>query len=247
LQSTLLNGGPRALAWGILIVAAGALAQSASLAEMSSAQPIAGAQYVSCLPSNINPSSTDTGVKHWTHALAPAKQRRFITWMQGWVTWFAWVSVLAGVANTSAYMLQSLIAANNPEYVPEAFHVTLIIFALLIFMGLMNMFTWFLIPWFELAAGILHIVLFVIFVVVFVTLSPRKSADFVFLRSASQTGWNNPFISFNLGLMTPTWGFVGKPSLQLRQASECLTILICNQALMALVSCLSRCGNRGNG
>jgi hypothetical protein len=46
LQATLLNGGPRALAWGILIVVGGALAQSASLAEMSSAQPIAGAQYV---------------------------------------------------------------------------------------------------------------------------------------------------------------------------------------------------------
>lgn len=47
LQASLNNGGPRALAWGIVIVVAGALAQSASLAEMSSAQPIAGAQYVS--------------------------------------------------------------------------------------------------------------------------------------------------------------------------------------------------------
>ncbi|KAK5746950.1 hypothetical protein LTR17_000581 [Elasticomyces elasticus] len=46
LQATLYNGGPQALAWGILIVLAGALAQSASLAEMASAQPIAGAQYV---------------------------------------------------------------------------------------------------------------------------------------------------------------------------------------------------------
>lgn len=82
-------------------------------------------------------------LQHWTHALAPANQRRFITWMQGWITWFAWVSTLAGVANTSAYMLQSLISANNPNYVPQAFHVTLIIFALLIFFGLANMFTWY--------------------------------------------------------------------------------------------------------
>ncbi|KAK2789102.1 hypothetical protein FQN52_006365 [Onygenales sp. PD_12] len=59
------NGGPQALAWGIIVVIAGALAQSASLAEMASMQPIAGAQY------------------HWTHYLAPVKQRRFITWMQG--------------------------------------------------------------------------------------------------------------------------------------------------------------------
>lgn len=46
LQATLINGGPRALASGTLIVVTGALAQSASLAEMASAQPIAGAQYV---------------------------------------------------------------------------------------------------------------------------------------------------------------------------------------------------------
>ena len=114
------------------------------------------------------------------------------------------------MANTSAYMLQSLAAANYPNYDPKPFHVTLIIFALLIVEGLMNMFTWFLIPWIELLAGILHIVLFVIFVVVFVTLAPRHSAEFVFMKAASSSGWQNKFVSFNLGLMTPTWGFVGE-------------------------------------
>jgi choline transport protein len=61
----LYNGGPQTFAWSIAIVYFGALAQSASLAEMASIQPIAGAQY------------------HWTHHLAPQKWKRFITWMQG--------------------------------------------------------------------------------------------------------------------------------------------------------------------
>ena len=65
LSAVFWNGGPETLAWGCLIVVIGALAQSASLAEMASIQPIAGAQY------------------HWTYFLAPARQRRFITWMQG--------------------------------------------------------------------------------------------------------------------------------------------------------------------
>lgn len=129
--------------------------------------------------------------------------------MQGWITWFAWVSTLAGVANTTAYMLQSLIAANYPNYVAEAWHMTLIIFALLILEGLMNMYTWFLIPWFELLAGVLHILLFIIFVVVLVTLAPKHSAEFVFFKQDSESGWNNPFVSFNLGLWSCTWGFVG--------------------------------------
>lgn len=59
------NGGPESLAWGVLIVIAGALAQTASLSEMVSIQPIAGAQY------------------HWTHFLAPKRHKRFVTWMQG--------------------------------------------------------------------------------------------------------------------------------------------------------------------
>src|SRR5271156_5769075 len=67
LSAVFWNGGPQALASGILIVVAGALAQSASLAEMASIQPIAGAQY------------------HWTHFLAPPQHRRFLTWMQGWL------------------------------------------------------------------------------------------------------------------------------------------------------------------
>lgn len=65
LSTVLSNGGPEALAWGIVIVVFGAMAQSASLAEMASMQPIAGAQY------------------HWTHYLAPTNQKKFITWMQG--------------------------------------------------------------------------------------------------------------------------------------------------------------------
>lgn len=46
----LYNGGPQTFAWSILIVFCGAIAQAASLGEMSSILPIAGAQYhVSCL------------------------------------------------------------------------------------------------------------------------------------------------------------------------------------------------------
>ncbi|KAL5357146.1 amino acid permease [Aspergillus floccosus] len=191
LNAVLTNGGPEALAWGIVIVIFGAMAQSASLAEMASMQPIAGAQY------------------HWTNYLAPQRQKKFITWMQGWVTWFAWISLLCGVANTTATMLQGLASVNYPEYEAKQWHVTLIIFAMLIVQALMNMYTFWLIPWIELMAGVLHICLLVIFLVVFATLAPRHTAEFVFLRTQSLSGWNNTFASWNIGLLTPTWGFVG--------------------------------------
>lgn len=106
-------------------------------------------------------------------------------------------------------MIQGLASANYPEYEAKAWHLTLIIFAMLIVQALMNMYAFPLIPWIELCAGVLHVSLFVIFLVVFVALAPRHSAEFVFLRTQSWSGWNSDFASWNIGLLTPVWGFVG--------------------------------------
>jgi hypothetical protein len=95
-----------------VIVYFGAISQAASIAEMASTIPIAGAQY------------------HWTWHLAPARYKRFITWMQGWMTWFGWISLLAGIANITAIIVQQLAILNNPNYVPETWHVTMIIIAI---------------------------------------------------------------------------------------------------------------------
>ena len=126
------------------------------------------------------------------------------------MTWFAWVSLLAGVANITAAVIQALAGLNYPDYVPERWHLTLIIFAILTVEGLMNIYTVWLIPWIELIAGILHVILFIIFVVVLITLAPRHNAAFVFFGRASASGLDNSFVSWNLGLVTPTWGFVGE-------------------------------------
>ncbi|KAF2838116.1 amino acid transporter [Patellaria atrata CBS 101060] len=185
------NGGPRTFAWSIFIVYFGACAQSASLAEMASLQPIAGAQY------------------HWTHHLAPPQAKRFITWIQGWVTWFGWVSLLAGGCNMTAIITQQLIILNNPDYVPERWHITLIMIAILILQGFVNIYVFFIIPWLELVGGIAHVCLYVVFVVVLVTLGPRHSADFIFFEKNVSSGWNNSFLSFNVGLLTGIWSFTG--------------------------------------
>lgn len=107
-------------------------------------------------------------------------------------------------------MIQGLVTVNFPDYQPERWHLTFIIFAMLIVEGLMNMYTFWLIPWIELLAGILHVVLFIVFVVVLVSMAPRHTPGWVFGDHSSSSGWNNEFISWNLGLLTPTWGFVGK-------------------------------------
>ena len=130
----------------------------------------------------------------------------------GWVTWFAWVSTLAGVVNITANMIQGLAELNYPNYTPQRYQLTLIVIAILIMQTLMNVYTFWLIPWIELLAGALHIILFIVFVVVLVTLAPRHSPHFVFFDRATASGWDNSFISWNLGLLTPMWGFIGDAS-----------------------------------
>lgn len=107
-------------------------------------------------------------------------------------------------------MIQGLAIVNYPDYEPKRWHLTLIMFAMLIVEALMNMYTFWLIPWIELLAGVLHIIMFIIFLVVFAALAPRHTADYVFLTTESSSGWTDSFISWNIGLLTPTWGFVGK-------------------------------------
>ena len=86
----------------------------------------------------------------------------------------------------------------------------MIIFAMLIVQCLMNMYTFWLIPWIELTAGILHVLLFIVFAVVLTVMAPKHTANFVFFDKASTSGWSNSFVTWNLGLLTPAWGFVGK-------------------------------------
>lgn len=186
------NGGPRALIWGFFIVIPGILCQVASLAELASVQPIAGAQY------------------HWTHFLAPPEWRRSVTWLQGWITWFSWISLLAGMANIGANVVVTIVQAQYGGYVSKDWHVVLIMYALLVVYGLINNYAWWTVPYIEVMSGMLHIVLWVVFVAVLVGMADKHSAEWVFFDKGSSSGWDNDFVEFNLGIILVTWGFVGR-------------------------------------
>jgi choline transport protein len=135
--------------------------------------------------------------------------RRFITWLQGWVTWFSWVALLAGIINICANVTTVIVVASYPDFVVKGWHTVLVMYAFLITLGVLNMYAFWLIPWLELLAGVLHIVLWIVFAVVLLTLAPQHSSEFVFFEKGNLSGWNSDFASFNLGIVLITWGFVG--------------------------------------
>lgn len=117
---------------------------------------------------------------------------------------------MAGSTSGLAALLQAQVAENVSSYTPERWHLTLIMMAFLLGVGLMNHFTFRLIPWLELTAGILHVALFITFVAVLATSSPRRDTRSVWFRDTTSSGWSNRFVSFHIGMLTPAWGFIGR-------------------------------------
>ncbi|KAK8008149.1 hypothetical protein PG991_010700 [Apiospora marii] len=191
IYSPLYNGGPRAIFWGGFLAVAGALAQAASIAEMSSLQPVAGAQY------------------HWTYLLAPKSCNRFMCYLQGWASWFGYVALLAGVANTTAIQLEGIVQFNHENYVPGGWHTSVIVIALLVVLGALNMYAFRLVPWIELTGGVLHVANWVAFIVIFAAMGPRHDPDFLFVDSTT-SGWvDKPVVSWHLGAVALTWALTG--------------------------------------
>lgn len=63
---------------------------------------------------------------------------------------------------------------------------------------------------FEIMGGVLHIALFVAFIVILAALGQRSSSDYVFRTLTSDvSGWNNPGASWGLGLLTITFSVTG--------------------------------------
>ncbi|KAH7014576.1 amino acid permease [Microdochium trichocladiopsis] len=185
----LVNGGPAAYLFNFILIAIGVLAQAACLAECASILPMAGAQY------------------YWTFYFATPKYKLFLTWMQGWATWMGYVSCLASSLNNSAVVLKATIQIHYPDYENGGWHTTLMVMAALLFLTTVNVWFFRAVPWFELAAGLLNICFFFITVVVLWIMSPRNDPSFMLITS-NVAGWDN-FISWNVGMLTQVWMFIG--------------------------------------
>jgi choline transport protein len=110
-------------------------------------------------------------------------------------------------------MITSLVIFNNDDYVPERWHTSLIMIAAMLVPFALNL--WFrkVLNTFESLGGILHICLFIAFIVVFIVSGPRSDSDFVFKTLTWETsGWNNPGVSWGLGLLSMTFSVTGADS-----------------------------------
>ncbi|ROW11623.1 hypothetical protein VMCG_01295 [Cytospora schulzeri] len=186
----MVNGGPAGWFFSYIVVFFGVMCQVASLGELASIRPIAGAQY------------------HWTFDFAPVSNRRFLTWIQGWVTWIGYIATLAGCLNQTTAMVEGLVQLRNTEYQMIGWHTTLITVGTLLFLTLVNMYAFPLVPWFELLSGFLNLGLFVVYIAVLFAMSPRNTGA-IFLEEDVSSGWDSYFPAVNIGALSNIFLFVG--------------------------------------
>lgn len=122
----------------------------------------------------------------------------------------AWQALMASAAYLSATSLQGLAINSHPNYTPERWHGTLLVFALMAVCFICNTFLSKRLPQVEAVILFLHITLFIVVISILTAMSPTKSrnAD-VWALFLNAGGYDSKGLSFFVGLITPVFAFSG--------------------------------------
>jgi choline transport protein len=178
IQFSLANGGPASITYGSVSACIGTTLIAVSLAGIASMDPTVSAQY------------------RWSAALAP-KYNRFFGLIQGWITVFAWICSCTSNPALISNIIVSLASFNYPEYVPQWWHFTLTIWALILGPFIGNFWLPRFISNLETAGAICHVAFFFASIVTLETLAEKSFARYVFRTlTHDASGWANPAVAW---------------------------------------------------
>ncbi|KAL8835926.1 MAG: hypothetical protein Q9176_006610 [Flavoplaca citrina] len=188
----LTNGGSAGLIFGYLFVWIGTIAVFTTMAEMASMAPTSGGQY------------------HWVSMLAPPSSRVFLSYITSWLVICGWQAILSGSGYLGGNQVVALIALNNPDYVPQLWHGTLLFWGFILVAVFINTVTSRALPKIEVAILVLHVVGFFAFMIPIVHLAPQKvSSHDVFTQFSNGGGWSSQGLSFFVGLIGSVFAMFG--------------------------------------
>ncbi|KAE8350627.1 amino acid transporter [Aspergillus coremiiformis] len=187
----LRNGGPAGLVYGYIGVWIGFTSIFIAMGELASMMPSAGGQY------------------HWTSILAPDSSKRFLSHVTGSICIIAWTAAPTAVIYVAGSVLQNAVAMNHPEYDPKGWHVTLIMWAILLICTVLNTWLGMILPVIEVLILILHVLGFFAVLIPIVYLGPRADARSVFVLSYNFGGWHDITLSTLIGLKGIVAAFLG--------------------------------------
>lgn len=189
--TAMVNGGPATLVYGFMYAFLGALSTAASLAEMASIYPTSGGQY------------------HWTAMLAPPSQRVFLSWFTGWIATLGWVANTAAGAFFAATMIQGVMVQNDPTYGYHRWHGTLLMWAVMLVVFLVNSIGTKLLALAEGCILILHLSAFLAILVPLLYFSQKGSSAEVWGTFTNNAGWNSNGLAWFVGLISANLPLIG--------------------------------------
>ncbi|KAK8198760.1 hypothetical protein M8818_006627 [Zalaria obscura] len=205
----LINGGTGGLIWTYIGTFIGFFAAIASMAEMASQAPTTGGQY------------------HWVSEFAPRSAQRIMSYLVGWLCVLGWQVGNSAIGYICGTVIQGLVVLNYPDYEPQRWQGTLMIWAVLTFSILFNTFLAARLPLVEGIILVLHIVGFFAVLIPLWVLGDRSNASDVFFTFTDGGGWGNIGLSCLVGMLSPVFSFIGPDSAthmseELRDASSSL-------------------------
>ncbi|QIW96459.1 hypothetical protein AMS68_001977 [Peltaster fructicola] len=170
----------------------GMVAVIASIAEMASMAPTAGGQY------------------HYVSELAPRNMQAFLSYLVAWFSCLGWVAGNPAVAQQVCGLVTQMVLISYPDAdIGELWQATLIAMA---FMFLAFFFNFFLARRLALAESmilVVHVLAFVVFIIIFWTMSPHTDATTVFTSTYNGSGWSTQGFSVLVGIVAPLWCLAG--------------------------------------
>ncbi|KAK3213471.1 hypothetical protein GRF29_28g17160 [Pseudopithomyces chartarum] len=141
--------------------------------------------------------------------LAPTNMKKILSYISGWLTLAGWQASVASGAYLTGTLVQGLVTLTTPSYEPKNWHGTLLYWAMMMFCITINVAAGRLLPKFEGALLVLHIVGFFAVLIPLLTLGPKGDPKEVFTTFFNLGGWQSQGLSFCIGIMGSVFAFVG--------------------------------------
>ena len=134
----------------------------------------------------------------------------FLTTSTGWVSCIGWQANTASGIFIQGTIIQGLITLNNPNYNPQKWQGTLLLYAVLLLTVFVNSVMARFFPALEGLILILHVLGFFAIMIPLLCLAPMSSSKFVFATLSNTSGYSNDGVSWFVGLISSALIFVGE-------------------------------------
>ncbi|KAK2793892.1 hypothetical protein FQN52_000223 [Onygenales sp. PD_12] len=187
----LTNGGRAGMVYIYIGSFVGFFSSVASMAEMASIAPTSGGQY------------------HWTSEFAGKSYQKFLSYATGWLSVLGWQAGFASVCFLCGTLIQGLLTLNQPDYVSERWHGTLLTVAVALVATFVNTYGASRLPSLEGLILVLHIFGFFATLVPLWVMARRTPTGDVFSEFTNAGRWPSMGLACLVGQITPIFSFIG--------------------------------------